>query len=104
MTAPGGGSVPVTVTSEYGNATSVSVTSGDAYSLPISDQVTYITYPVGDTLTVGPTEDYGTDLAAAVGRGHGHRQLGQRLVCHRRAAGRLRPGLELEHRGRHTRA
>ena len=30
-----------------------------AYSLPISDQVTYITYPVGDTLTVGPTEDYG---------------------------------------------
>ena len=33
----------------------VSVTSGTAYSLPISDQVTYLTYPVGDTLTVGPT-------------------------------------------------
>ena len=65
VTAPGGGSVPVTVTSEYGNATSVTVTSGTAYSLPISDQVTYVTYPVGDSLTLGPTEDYGADLALA---------------------------------------
>ncbi len=63
VTAPGGGSIPVTVTSEYGQATSSSVASGTAYSLPISDQVTYITYPVGDSLTVGPTEDYGADLA-----------------------------------------
>ena len=63
VTAPGGGSIPVTVTSEYGNATSVTVSSGAAYSLPISDQVSYITYPVGDTLTVGPTEGYGANLA-----------------------------------------
>ncbi len=63
VTAPGGGSIPVTVTSEYGDATTVSATSGAAYSLPISDQVTYLTYPVGDTVTVGPTEDYGANLA-----------------------------------------
>ncbi len=64
VTAPGGGSVPVTVTDEYGNATSVSVTSGSDYSLPISDQVTYLSYPVGDTLSVSPPQPYGTDLAA----------------------------------------
>jgi F5/8 type C domain len=64
VTAPGGGSVPVTVTDEYGNATSVSVTSGSDYSLPISDQVTYLSYPVGDTLSVSPPQSYGTDLAA----------------------------------------
>jgi hypothetical protein len=65
VTAPGGGSVPVTVTSEYGDATTVSVASGASYSLPISDQVTAITYPEGDTLALGPTEAYGPDLAAA---------------------------------------
>ena len=63
VTAPGGGSVPVTVTSEYGDATATSVNSGTAYSLPISDQVTYVSYPVGDTLSVGPTEGYGSNLA-----------------------------------------
>ena len=36
---------------------------GIAYSLPVSDQVTYIAYPTGDALTVGPTETYGTNLA-----------------------------------------
>ena len=51
------------MTSEYGDATTAQVTSGTAYSLPISDQVTYLTYPAGDTLTVGPTEAYGTNLA-----------------------------------------
>jgi hypothetical protein len=65
LTAPGGGSVPVTVTSEYGDATSATATSGTAYGLPISDQITYIAYPVGDTLSVGPTEGYGTNLALA---------------------------------------
>ena len=63
LVAPGGGSIPVTVTSQYGNATSVSVTSGTAYSLPLSDQVTYISYPVGDTMPIGPTQNYGTNLA-----------------------------------------
>jgi hypothetical protein len=65
VTAPSGGSVPVTVTSEYGNVASVSITSGVAYSLPISDQVAYVSYPLGDSLTVGPTEAYGPDLAAS---------------------------------------
>jgi hypothetical protein len=63
VTAPGDGSIPVTETSEYGNATTVSVTSGTAYSLPIANQVTYISYPEGDTLTVGPTQPYGANIA-----------------------------------------
>ncbi|MBF6555710.1 MAG: discoidin domain-containing protein [Acidimicrobiales bacterium] len=67
VTAPGGGSIPVTVTSQYGQATAATVASGSSYSLPISDQITYVSYPVGDSLTVGPTESYGTDLAAASG-------------------------------------
>ncbi len=65
VTAPGGGTVPVTVVDEYGNATSTSVNSGQAYSLPISDPVTYLLYPTGDTLSIGPTEPYGTNLALA---------------------------------------
>ncbi len=65
VSAPGGGSIPVTVTTEYGQATTVSVTSGSAYSLPISDQVTYISYPSGDTLAVAPTQTFGSDRAAA---------------------------------------
>ena len=32
---------------------------------PSPDQVTYLTYPAGDTLTVGPTESFGTNVAAA---------------------------------------
>jgi len=65
FSAPGGGSVPVTVTTEYGQSTEVSVTSGSPYALPISDQVTYLSYPAGDTVTVGPTESFGADLAAS---------------------------------------
>jgi hypothetical protein len=62
---PKGGTDPVTVTSLYGNTTTVQVNSGVAYSLPLSDQVSYLTYPAGDTLTLGPTEPFGTDLASA---------------------------------------
>jgi hypothetical protein len=65
VTAPDGGSVPVTVTSEYGQPTTVTVQSGSAYRLGISDQLTYLTWPVGDTLFVGPTESYGNNLALA---------------------------------------
>jgi F5/8 type C domain len=67
VTAPGGGSVPLTVTSEYGQSTSVTAASGSPYGLPISGQVTYLSYPVGDTLSVGPTERYGPNLALASG-------------------------------------
>ncbi|HEY4928555.1 MAG TPA: discoidin domain-containing protein [Acidimicrobiales bacterium] len=65
LTDPAGGSHAITVDSEYGAATAVHATSGTAYSLPLTGQVTYLTYPAGDTLTVGPTEPYGTDLASA---------------------------------------
>jgi len=64
-TSPSGSAVPVTVTDEYGGATTAQATSGTRYSLPLSNQVTYVTYPTGDTLTVGPTESYGTDVASA---------------------------------------
>ncbi len=65
LTSPGGSTDPVTVTSEYGNATTVQAASGTAYGLPLSDQVAFVTYPAGDTLTVGPTETFGVNLAAA---------------------------------------
>jgi len=65
LTDPAGGTVPVTVTSQYGSSTAVQTTSGTAYGLPLSDQVTFLTYPAGDTLTVGSTEAYGTNLAAS---------------------------------------
>jgi hypothetical protein len=63
VTAPGGGQIPVTVLDQYGNATTTDVTSGQAYSLPLSEQLSYVEVPVGDTLSIGPTETYGTDLA-----------------------------------------
>jgi len=65
LTDPNGTTDPITVTNEYGGTTAVQATSGTAYSLPLSDQVEYLTYPAGDTLSVGPTETYGTDLASA---------------------------------------
>ncbi len=69
ITAPGGGSIPVTVTDEFGVATKVTVTSGTTTRLPIGDHVTYLTYPVGDTVAVGPTEAYGADVAATAAGG-----------------------------------
>ena len=65
LTKPGGGTDPITVTSQYGNTKTVQVTSGSAYSLPLSDQVSFLTYPVGDTLTVGPTEAFSTNLSSS---------------------------------------
>ncbi len=58
-------SAPVTVGDQYGNVTSTSMVPGTAYALPISNQVTYVTYPAGTTLSIGPTEPYGTDVALA---------------------------------------
>ncbi|HEX7443025.1 MAG TPA: discoidin domain-containing protein, partial [Acidimicrobiales bacterium] len=65
LTDPAGGTHPITVGTEYGATTTVQAASGTAYSLPLSGQVAYLTYPAGDTLTVGPTEPYGTDVASA---------------------------------------
>jgi hypothetical protein len=69
LTSPSGSTDPVTVTTEYGGTTTVQATSATAYSLPLSAQVSYLTYPAGDTLTVGPTEAYGTDVASSAGGG-----------------------------------
>ena len=89
LTSPGGSTDPVTVTSEYGATTTVQATSGTAYSLPLSGQVTYLTYPAGDTLEVGPTEAYGTDVASpAAGATPPPRAAPPR--GHQRPAGRLR--------------
>jgi hypothetical protein len=65
LTSPTGSSDPVTVTTEYGSTTTVQAASGTAYSLPVSDQVNFISYPAGDTLAIGPTEAFGTDLASS---------------------------------------
>ena len=65
VTSPSGSTDPVTVTTEYGAATTAQATSGAGYTLPLSAQVTYLTYPAGDTLAIGPTEAYGTDVASA---------------------------------------
>ncbi len=56
---------PVTVTDQYGNTTSAAVVPGTSYALPISSQVTYVSFPAGTTLSVGPTEPFGTDVALA---------------------------------------
>ena len=65
MTSSGGGAIPTTVTDQYGSAQSATLTSGTSYSLAVSGQVTYLAYPAGDHLTVGPTVPFGTDLALA---------------------------------------
>jgi hypothetical protein len=67
LTTPGGGSVPMTVTSEYGQVVHRSVDSGRPYRLGVSDQVDYLSYPVGTTLSFGPTRSYGSDLATSHG-------------------------------------
>ena len=64
-TAPGGGPVPVTVTTQYGATTTTEVPSGTPYALAVSDSVSYVSAPAGDTITVGATEAYGTNLALA---------------------------------------
>ena len=65
VTDPTGAAVPVTMTSEYGDRTAVVAAPGTSYRLPLSGQVTFLTYPVGDTVSVGPTETYGPDLASS---------------------------------------
>ena len=65
LTSPTGSTDPVTITSEYGVSTAAQAVSGTTYRLPVSDEVDFITYPAGDTLTVGPTETFGTDLASS---------------------------------------
>jgi hypothetical protein len=65
LTSPTGMTEPVTITSQYGSATTTQVTSGTTYRLPMSDQVNFITYRAADNLTVSPTEAFGTDVASS---------------------------------------
>ncbi len=67
FTKPGGGTVPITITSEYGLVVRRSVASGHPYRLAISDQVAYLSFPTGISLSVLPTEAYGPDLASSHG-------------------------------------
>ena len=90
LTSPGGSTDPVTVTTEYGSATTVQAASGTAYSLPLSGQVAYLTYPAGDTLTVGPTEAYGTDVASAAAGATATRLERHGRLGHHRQPRRLR--------------
>jgi hypothetical protein len=65
VTSPGGGTVPVTVTSEYGDTRQLALQSGTGYALRLCGQVRYVSYPEGDTLRVRPAESYGANLALA---------------------------------------
>ena len=66
LTSPTGSTDPVTVDHRStARPPPTQATSGTAYRLPVSDQVGFITYPAGDTLAVGPTETFGTDLASS---------------------------------------
>jgi hypothetical protein len=62
-----GGSTPVTMVDEYGGRASAALTADRPYALPISGQVTYIIYPMGDSVSVRAPIPYGTDLAVASG-------------------------------------
>jgi hypothetical protein len=64
VTLSGSGSTaPITVTDQYGAATASTVALGTTYSLPVTDQVDYVTYPVGDTLALTAPQGYGTNVA-----------------------------------------
>jgi F5/8 type C domain len=65
ITGKRGTAVPVTITTEYGATSEVSLKAGRHYALSISDQLVYLTYPTGHTLRIAPTERYGADLALA---------------------------------------
>jgi hypothetical protein len=64
-TSPDGSPVPVTVVSEFGASSTATLASSQSYALPISGQVIYLSYPQQDSLTVGPTDPYGPNLALA---------------------------------------
>ena len=67
VSSAGTGPVTVTVTDQWGNAGSYQLAPGQYYALPVSSEVTYLTFPEGDALTVAPTEPYGADLARTSG-------------------------------------
>ncbi len=58
-----GTTAPVTVTDLWGNATTTTVTLGTTYSLPVSDQAAFVTYPTSVAMAVSAPEAYGSDVA-----------------------------------------
>ncbi|MDE3206507.1 MAG: discoidin domain-containing protein [Acidobacteriota bacterium] len=63
VSAPGGGTVPVTVTDQYGRSSQYSLVAGTAYAFPVSSNLSYVSYPQGDSVSFGPAVGYGSDLA-----------------------------------------
>ena len=61
--APGGGTVAVTVTDQYGRSTQYSLVAGTAYAFPVSSDLSYVSYPPGDRVSFGPAVGYGSNLA-----------------------------------------
>ena len=62
LTAPAG-TINLTVTNQWGASSSYELSAGQEYVLPISPEVTYLSYPDGDQLSISAIEPYGTDLA-----------------------------------------
>ena len=61
--ATGSSPVGVRLTNQWGDSRLYQLTPGKYYALPLSDHVSYISYPEADTLSVKAVEPFGTDLA-----------------------------------------
>jgi hypothetical protein len=53
----------VSFTDQWGNRRMYRLMPGHYYSLPLSSELTYISYPQADNLSVKPVENFGRDLA-----------------------------------------
>ena len=61
--ATGSSPVGVRLTNQWGDSRLYQLTPGKYYALPLSDHVSYLSYPEADTLSVKAVEPFGTDLA-----------------------------------------
>jgi len=61
--SPTSSTVPVKILSEYGASVTTDLVKSRAYRLPVTAQVTYLSYPATDSLLVRPTVPFGTDVA-----------------------------------------
>ena len=59
----GSSPVDVSVTNQWGDRRTYQLTSGKYYALPLSNHVSYISYPEADTLSVKAVEPFGVSLA-----------------------------------------
>jgi hypothetical protein len=65
--ASGGGRVTIPTTSSLGTPGSLTVSSASPASLPLSGAPTYLSVPVGSSVSVGPSHPFGGNLALASG-------------------------------------